>query len=308
MLLEAILGTRTKIRMLTCLMQHPEGITRKSLADLSDVSHRMVYDQVKDLEFLEIVIRKGNRYYLNEKHFLYHALLDILQMGLLHERQLEERILEFIHQKLKPHYYIGGFLAATRYITLVDYHATIIHVGVPNDWYDDAVQKFQVLKHHQRFSINEMNPDKTVLYFFKTPRIPSDVQLDHEIYYASLTRGTLECFILPGIIPYGQALVFLENLKEGLLDVHQLKHVIQGDGMLVHTTDQLRAFFTFLKALRDILTIEKNLPKWIIQDEIKELMNLIPKNITSTNQLITSYQKAIREALSTIIGDEGPWS
>ncbi len=305
MLLEAILGTRTKIRMLACLMEHPEGLTRKRLADLSQVSHRAVYEQIKDLEFLEIVIKKKNHYHLNETHFLYHALLDILQMGLLHEQLLEEKILEFIHQHLGTNYYIGGFLAATRNITLMDYHVEIIHVGVVKKYHEEAITKFKILNSHHRVAINEFVSGKMTLYFFKTSKIPPDVLLEDGVYQASLSRGVIECFILPGLTPYGQVLTFMENLKENLLDVELMAKIVQE-----FTTDdipdthQLVNFFVFLEALKDFFIDTSRRPGWLDDGKTKILLDIHQQG-HGDPKLKETYRRALQNVLGTMIGDEG---
>ena len=221
-MLQAILGTKTKLKILEQLCTYPEGLNRYALAKLSKVNVRVVYEQIEDLVFLDIVKHSEKIYYLNKSHPLYETICSLFVLETEIVNTMEYSIHGFLHDKLQYKYYIGGYDAAMQYVTSLDYTENIIHIGMKRDIYKEMCQKLQLLNAFDVFSFNQLNPEKLSIIAFPIDTIHDDIIKGtihgHEVYIASVTRGIVECFIYSGISTYGKCLLLLYNAYEKLLD------------------------------------------------------------------------------------------
>ena len=55
-MIDVLLGSKTKVKILQMLTIYPEGLTRNKIAEYSSLHPNNIYDQIEDLVFFDIVI------------------------------------------------------------------------------------------------------------------------------------------------------------------------------------------------------------------------------------------------------------
>lgn len=297
MILESIIGTRTKLRILTCLTQYQDGLTRNRIAEVINLNHRNVYEQITDLEFFGIIKNENKQYSLNKNHYLYDAIDIFLPLGRFYENHIREQLYNktFFHEKFNPHYYIGGYSAAIRFVTLYDYFVDLIHVGIERKYYTTAVKQLKVLNHLSDISVGKFVPGALNICLFPIDAIPSDIEYSNGCYYTSNTRGIIECFQHPaGLMEYGQVLLLLQSADEEVVDFTLLHDELKKNDFPLNL-QYILALLSLNRSQHSIKEFSFDLK----HEHLKKIESLLGPDLSS------SYQHAVIEAIRTITGMEG---
>jgi len=106
MYLDKILGSKTKINLLSVLVSHPErSIVENELAREAGVSVSEVNRQIKDLVNVGLVamerVGKSKVYQVNQKHFLYEPLKSVFRNLEEIYREIANKVVTFVTKKHK---------------------------------------------------------------------------------------------------------------------------------------------------------------------------------------------------------------
>jgi len=106
MYLDKILGSKTKINLLSVLVTHPErSIVEYELAKEAEVSVSEVNRQIKDLVSVGLVgmerVGKSKIYRVNQQHFLYAPLSSVFKSLVDVYREAAAKVAKFVSEKYK---------------------------------------------------------------------------------------------------------------------------------------------------------------------------------------------------------------
>lgn len=287
-MIEAILGSKTKVKILEILTKYPDGLTRNKIAEYSLLHPNNIYDQIDDLLFLDIVKKQNKNYLLNPDHALYDTFKSFFQVVMEYSNQFSSGILSFLHSKLTNHYYITGYFSATRMITPIDYSENVLNVVILKDQYTYFSKKFSLLTTTENISYQKVEAGKLTLFTHEQDFIPADIKIEkingQEIYLSSITRGTIDCFRYEGVSDYGKCLILLQNETEGLLD----------NSLLIKEYEQSNLPLTLQFVLKEMAKM--NIGTFQQFSDLKEKT----KQIKERKKL--SLEKALKEAITTVQG------
>lgn len=287
-MLNILLGSKTKVKILEILSSFPDGLSRNKIAEFSALHPNNIYDQIDDLVFFDIISKQGKLYLLNPDHPLYETIKSFFLLFNDFSNHFSDSLIPFIHSKLSPHYYFTGFFAASRMITPIDYTESVLNIAIAKPFYQSVIQKLSLLSTFEDISFQSFQPGKISLFIHEVASIPADVHLDsfnnQDMYLASVTTGTIDSFILPGISDYGKCLVLLQNDSDGLIDYSILKDRLIKNSIPLNMLVVLHEFFC-----RGIGNFNQIQDIKFLPDESKDLIN-------------ESLQKAINESINTVLG------
>lgn len=287
-LIETIFGNKTKVKIIEILVQFPDGLTRNKIAEYSSLHPNNIYDQIDDLVFLDILTINGKLYLLNPNYVLFESLKSFIQLFTDYSENFSFHIVPFIHSKLKNQYYVTGYFAATRLITLIDYRENLLNIAILKPHYEYFNKKLSLLASIENISYQTLEAGKLSIFSFEQDSIPIDVKIERfeesDIFLSSITRGIIDCFRLPGTSDYGKCLILLQNELEGLLDYSILKEE--------YNSDTIPSNLLFV--------IHKLVDKHI--GSFQQLKSFDKKTIKIEEDKRVSLQKALHEAISTVQG------
>jgi len=214
-LLENILGTRTKVRMITALARSEEPKTRYELFTECGGSAHGLYDQVEQLIATGVVRVDDGKVSLDQEFIFYDHLINLVMSMEAHVTDLEWA-LSRLDELLGEGYYIGGFWAARQETVPYDYEAPGILVNVVKH---DRTQeiRLETLSNVSGYDITARSIDF----------IPDDVTrtstFNAEYWTAGIERGLVESLLTLDCSTYGAYLLFVQNIMESDIDLEAVK-------------------------------------------------------------------------------------
>ncbi len=287
-MIEVILGSKTKVKILEILAKFPDGLTRNKIAEYSSLHPNNIYDQIDDLLFLDILTTKSKVYQLNPNHLLYETIKSFFQLFIEYSENFSTNIVSFIHSKLKNNYYFTGYFAATRSITPIDYSENILNIAILKPYYEYFNKKFSMVKTIENISYQRLEPGKLSIFSHEQESIPADVKMEKynetDIYLSSITRGIIDCFKFPGTSDYGKCLILIQNEREELIDYSILKEEYIHNSIPTNLQYVIKELAN--KSIGSFQQLKKHSIKEIKIEEEKKVL----------------LQKAIKEAIATVQG------
>ena len=287
-MLEVILGSKTKVKILEILSEYPDGLTRNKIAEYSSLHPNNIYDQIDDLLFLDIIATNGKIYFLNSNHLLYETLRSFFQLFTEYTHHFSNNIIPFISSKLTTNYYFTGYFAATRMITPIDYSENLINIVIVSPHYSYFDKKLALLTTLENISYQKLEPGKVSIFAHEGKDIPADVKLEkyngQDIFLSSITRGIIDCFRYPGTSDYGKCLILIQNEQEGLLDYSILTEEYKNNTIPI-----------------DLQFIIQKLVD-IAFGSFQQMKNVTQKSIQIAEEKRNSLHKTLIEAISTVEG------
>ena len=231
-MLELLLGTRTKVRLLKVLSASGNPMTRNELARTTHSGTRSTYEQIEELIAIGVLKETENgrsKLALDPEFPFYDSIRDLFLSGRDYPG-IPQDILKLIDRICGDNYYIGAFTAARQRITLVDYDPQIFMVNILKKRYPKLSPRVMVLGKLSGVRVNDkmgLAGEMTIIAN-ACENIPPDIKridyLNVEIWMASVERGIIEC--LTGKTPfilYGIYLALLQNRLDNVMDMEYLK-------------------------------------------------------------------------------------
>ena len=241
-MLEAVLGTRAKVRMLRALATAGAPLTRHELALAARSGMRSTYEQVEELLALGVVRElPGPRTRVElESEFPLH---DELRGLLLAEGDLLSTvgdILSAVDRICGDGYYIGAFTAARATITPVDYDPPFYLVNVLEAGWARLSPRLRALGRLDNIRVGEKGTDGTgdvTLVLARCQKIPPDAARTRvqgaDVWLCSVERGIVECLARKTpFSDYGTYLALLQNRLDGALDTKRLCDTAREENVL----------------------------------------------------------------------------
>jgi hypothetical protein len=241
-MLEAVLGTRAKVRMLRALATAGHPLTRHELARAARSGMRSTYEQVEELLALGVVREVAGprtRVELDPEFPLHDELRGLL----LSEGDLlgtAGDILAAVDRICGDGYYIGAFTAARARITPVDYDPPFYLVNVLEAGWARLCPRLRALGRLDNVRVGEDGTDGTgdvTLILASCSKIPSDAARTQvrgaDVWLCSAERGIVECLARKTpFSEYGAYLALLQNRVDGVLDVKRLCNLANEENVL----------------------------------------------------------------------------
>jgi hypothetical protein len=227
-MLELLLGTRTKVRLLKILASSGNPMTRNELARITHSGTRSTYEQIEELIAIGVLkeIENGRcRLALDPEFPFYDSIRDLFLSGRDYPG-IPQDVLKLVDRICGDNYYIGAFTAARQRITPVDYDPQIYMVNILKKHYPGLSPRIKVLGKLSGVRIYEEMGEagEMTVIVNACETIPPDVKridyLNVDVWIASVERGIIEC--LNGKTPfalYGIYLALLQNRLDNVIDL-----------------------------------------------------------------------------------------
>lgn len=231
-MLELLLGTRTKVRLLKVLAESGDPMTRNELARITHSGTRSTYEQIEELIAIGVLkeIENGrSRLALDPEFPFYDSIRDLFLSGRDYPG-IPQDVLKLVDRICSDNYYLGAFTAARQRITPVDYDPQIYMVNILKKHYPGLSPRVMVLGKLSGVRVYEKigEAGEMTIIANACENIPPDVKridyLNVEVWIASVERGIIEC--LTGKTPftlYGTYLALLQNRLDNVMDQDYLK-------------------------------------------------------------------------------------
>ncbi|MDO8728166.1 MAG: hypothetical protein Q7J35_19095 [Candidatus Methanoperedens sp.] len=231
-MLELLLGTRTKVRLLKVLAASGNPLTRNELARTTHSGTRSTYEQIEELIAIGVLkeIENGrSRLALDPEFPYYESIRDLFLSGMDYPG-IPQDVLKLIDRICGDNYYIGAFTAARQRITPVDYDPQIYMVHILKKRYPELSPRVMVLGKLSGVRVYDQTGQAGEMTIIANAceNIPPDVKridyLNAEIWMASVERGIIEC--LTGKTPfilYGAYLALLQNRLDNVMDLEYFR-------------------------------------------------------------------------------------
>ncbi len=231
-MLELLLGTRTKVRLLKVLAESGDPMTRNELARITHSGTRSTYEQIEELIAIGVLkeIENGrSRLALDPEFPFYDSIRDLFLSGRDYPG-IPQDVLKLVDRICSDNYYLGAFTAARQRITPVDYDPQIYMVNILKKHYPGLSPRVMVLGKLSGVRVYEKigEAGEMTIIANACENIPPDVKridyLNVEVWIASVERGIIEC--LTGKTPftlYGTYLAMLQNRLDNVMDQDYLK-------------------------------------------------------------------------------------
>ncbi len=231
-MLELLLGTRTKVRLLKVLAESENPLTRNELARKTQSGIRSTYGQTEELIAIGVLkeIENGRcRLALDPEFPFYDSIRDLFLSGRDYP-VIPQDVLKLMDRICGDNYYIGAFTAARQRITPVDYDPQIYMVNILKKHYPRLSPRVKVLGKLSGVRVYEEMGDAGEMTIIANvcENIPPDVKridyLNVEVWMASVERGIIECLTekTPFTL-YGTYLALVQNRLDNVLDQDYLK-------------------------------------------------------------------------------------
>jgi hypothetical protein len=227
-MLELLLGTRTKVRLLKILAASGNPMTRNELARITHSGTRSTYEQIEELIAIGVLkeIENGHcRLALDPEFPFYDSIRDLFLSGRDYPG-IPQDILKLVDRICGDNYYLGAFTAARQRITPVDYDPQIYMVNILKKPYPGLSPRIKVLGKLPGVRVYEKigEAGEMTIITNACENIPPDVKridyLNVDVWIASVERGIIEC--LTGKTPfmlYGTYLGLLQNMLDNVIDL-----------------------------------------------------------------------------------------
>ncbi len=286
-MLELILGTRTKIKLLQALAQSSRSMTRNELVKMTGSGLRSTYEQVEELIGLGVLKETVNgriRVALDPEFPLHDKLRDLLLSGTDYLRTPQD-VLAAVDRICGDKYYLGSFTAARRKINPVDYDPPVYAVNILKDHYKHLYPRLRVLGKIANIKVYEKNMDEAgdvTIITYACNNIPPDIVrtdfLGIEVWVASVERGIIECLVrkTPFTL-YGAYLALLQNRLDNVLDIAYFKKLAQEEGLLSLILAVMKKFNEIRgKRLFEVTGKEQTMAHgWVDEKEIRHAINTV---------------------------------
>ncbi|MBN1389257.1 MAG: hypothetical protein JXA22_01300 [Candidatus Thermoplasmatota archaeon] len=220
--METVLGTRTKVRLLHFIITSGPA-SRNGLATEISGSKHGTYRQIEELIGAGVLTEKGKKVRLDPE-FPYLDDLTNLILASDHYMNLIGDVLHRLDILFGNRYYIGGFQAAARTITPIDYVSDTILIQI-RDLTERDRTRIKAIENISGIEIIPLNLD----------RMPLDMTRDRihgiEVWTATVERGQIETFIHGDCTSYGAHLALLQNMMGGDIDLQRLMEIAKNAGM-----------------------------------------------------------------------------
>lgn len=220
--METVLGTRTKVRLLhTVITSGPSS--RNGLATGIGGSKNGTYRQIEELIGAGVLTEEAKKVRLDPE-FPYLDDLTNLLLASDQYMNLIGDVLRRLDILFKDRYYIGGFQAAARTITPIDYVSDTILIHI-QDLNERDRTRIKAIGDISGMEIIPINMD----------RMPLDIIRDHahgtEVWIAPVERGQIEAFFNGDCTSYAAHLVLLQNIMAGVIDLERLMEMAKNADM-----------------------------------------------------------------------------
>lgn len=266
-MLELLLGTRTKVRLLQLLAESEAPMTRNELAKATNSGIRSTYEQVEELIAIGALKEAGRRVVLEPEFPFYDTLRELLLSSKNYPSTAQD-VLGLVDKNCGDKYYIGSFTAARQAITPVDYDPTTYVVRILKKSYPKFYPRIRALGKLPGVEVEVKEKtmtgdagDVATLVVAACESIPPDVKrvdfLGTQVWMASIERGIVECLAGDTAFTiYGAYLALLLNGMEGAIDLPYLKKLAEDGNSLPHA---LAAMLEFNDASgRDVFELTEN--------------------------------------------------
>jgi hypothetical protein len=226
-MLELLLGTRTKVRLLKVLAESGDPMTRNELAKITHSGTRSTYEQIEELIAIGVLkeIENGrSKVALNPEFPFYDCIRDLFLLGRDYPG-IPQDVLKMVDRICGDNYYLGAFTGARQSITPVDYDPQIYIVNILKKHYPKLSPRVMTLNKLPGVRVYEKMGEAGEMTIIANAckNIPPDVKridyLNVDVWIASVERGIIEC--LTGKTPftlYGTYLALLQNRLDNVID------------------------------------------------------------------------------------------
>ncbi len=233
-MLELLLGTKTKVRLLKVLAASGDPMTRNELARLTHSGTRSTYEQIEELIAIGVLMEIENgrsRVALDPEFPFYDSIRDLFISGRDYPG-IPQDILKMVDRICGDSYYLGSFTAARQRITPVDYDPQIYMVNILKKHYPSFLPRIMALGKLPGVRVHENMGEEgdMIIIASACENIPPDVKridyLNVEVWIASVERGIIEC--LTGKTPftlYGAYLALLQNMLDNVIDPEYFRKI-----------------------------------------------------------------------------------
>ncbi len=226
-MLELLLGTKAKVRILTVLAASGDPLTRNELARITHSGTRSTYEQIEELIAIGVLkeIENGRiKLALDPEFPFYDNIRDLFLSGRDYPG-IPQDVLKMVDRICGDNYYLGAFTAARQGITPVDYDPSVYMVNILKKHYPRLSPRVKALGKLPGVRVYESMGEAGEMTIIANAceNIPPDVKrndyLNVEVWIASVERGIIEC--LTGKTPfilYGIYLALLQNRLDNVMD------------------------------------------------------------------------------------------
>jgi hypothetical protein len=288
-MLELLLGTKTKVRLLKVLAASGNPLTRNELAHLTHSGMRSTYEQIEELIAIGVLkeIENGrSRVALDPEFPFYDSIRDLFLSGKDYPG-IPQDVLKIVDRICGDNYYLGAFTAARQRITPVDYDPQIYMVNILKKHYPGLSPRIMALGKLPRVSVYEnMEEAREMTIIVNTcENIPLDVKridyLNVEVWIASVERGIIEC--IKGKTPftmYGAYLALLQNMLDNVIDLEYFRKLAIEENCLFDVLSVMQEFNEVSgKEIFSLTQEEKNMVRkareTVDKKEIKHAINTV---------------------------------
>jgi hypothetical protein len=269
-LLEMILGTKTKVRMLEHLITTNQAISRHALSKALATGIGPVYKASDELIALGVLKEVDGKLEMDQDFPDINALTQLITSGRDYYGYLHY-ILRRIDRVFGDRYYLTGYLAACQNGSPIDHEQDTAMIA--------ALDQDARLQRYQRTLCEASNTD---LRWIKIKNIGRDVKrmniYGNEIWIASFERGLVDSLAKGECGVYPVALLLLQSAFKNKIEWTYLAQLAAEAGMA-------RVFGT---ALHEMATLDIEVPK--------EVLKGLP------NGKDAETKKAVRDAYGTLRG------
>jgi len=231
-MLELLLGTRTKVRLLKVLTASGNPMTRNELARITHSGIRSTYEQIEELIAIGVLKEIENGYSkvaFDPEFPFYDSIRDLFLSGRDYPG-IPQDVLKMVDRICGDSYYLGAFTAARQRITPIDYDPQIYLVNILKKHYSEliprvmALGKLPVVRVYEKMGeAGEMN-----IIANACENIPPDVKridyLNVEVWMASVERGIIECLtVKKPFTLYSTYLALLQNRLDKAIDLEYFR-------------------------------------------------------------------------------------
>lgn len=290
-MLELLLGTRTKVRLLKVLAASGNPMTRNELARKTRSGIKSTYEQIEELIAIGVLkeIENGrSKVALDPEFPFYDSIRDLFISGRDYPG-IPQGVLKLVDRICGDNYYLGAFTAARQRITPIDYDPQIYIVNILKKCYPEltprvmALGKLSGVRGYEKMG----EAGEMTIIANACEKIPPDVKridyLNLDVWMASVERGIIEC--LTGKTPfiqYGTYLAMLQNRLDNVIDLEYLRKLAIEENSLPLVLSVMSEF-----------------------NEVsgKEIFPLTEEEMSMTRKAMTKVDKKdIKHAVNTVMG------
>ncbi|PWB51230.1 MAG: hypothetical protein C3F06_10450 [Candidatus Methanoperedenaceae archaeon] len=240
-MLELLLGTRTKVKLLKVLAASGDPMTRNELAHITHSGNRSTYEQIEELIAIGVLkeIENGRSRLALDPEFPFYDSIRDLFLSVRDYPGIPQDILKMVDRICKDNYYLGAFTAARQKITPIDYDPPIYMVNILKKFYPGLSPRVMALGKLPgvRAYENMGEAGEMTIIPNTCENIPPDVKrIDHlnvEVWIASVERGIIECLTRKTpFTKYGTYLALLQNRLDNAINLEYFRKLAAEENCL----------------------------------------------------------------------------